>query len=355
MPAPTTDSAMYRTMHGQPEALRRVLAEGWSGAGQAADMLVGARRVYVVGIGTSYHAALTGAWLLRAAGADARAVHSFDFAHYPECLPVGAADAVIVMAHTGIKQFSSRAMERATEAGATVLSAGSLSAEHPGSRLVLRTTERESSAAYTASHLAAMTVLAQVAAELGERGDAAATRVFREAIERLPEQVADILAREEDIVPVARSAIARQIYVTGAGPNEVPALEAVIKVREAAYGRIDGLALEQFLHGPMVAFNAGDMAVIINVTGAAAGRVAEVAAALAAMDGELWLVGDAMEHVAEAAVFPLPGTLELLSPILTTVPMQLLAYHMAALKGINPDTFRRDDPRYKAAFGMLKL
>jgi glucosamine--fructose-6-phosphate aminotransferase (isomerizing) len=46
---------------------------------------------------------------------------------------------------------------------------------------------------------------------------------------------------------------------------------------------------------------------------------------------------------------------EVLSPLLAVVPMQVLAYQMAALKGLNPDTFRRDDPRYAAAFGLLKL
>src|SRR5918997_1338212 len=169
MTAPTTDSAMYRTMRRQPEDLRRLLAEGWEPAGQAAELLAGAGRVFVVGIGTSYHAALVGEWLLRAAGSDAHAVNSFDFARYPESFPLRPDDAVVVMAHSGVKRFSADAMARANAAGATVLSVGSLTAEHPGSQLVLRTVEREQSAAFTASHLAAMTVLAQVATELGER------------------------------------------------------------------------------------------------------------------------------------------------------------------------------------------
>ena len=46
---------------------------------------------------------------------------------------------------------------------------------------------------------------------------------------------------------------------------------------------------------------------------------------------------------------------ETLTPLLTVVPLQMLAYQMAVLKGLNPDTFRRDDPVYKGAFGLLKL
>src|SRR5687768_8675638 len=74
MPAPTTDSFMYQTMHRQPEDLRRLLSDGWNQAADAADLVKGAGRVFVTGIGTSYHASLVGAWLLREAGLDARAV-----------------------------------------------------------------------------------------------------------------------------------------------------------------------------------------------------------------------------------------------------------------------------------------
>lgn len=357
MTVPTTDSAMYQTMHRQPDDLHRLLADGWDHAGEAADLLDGAGRVFLVGIGTSYHAALVGGWLLRAAGLDARAVLSFDFARYPDQFPLRPDDAVVVLAHTGIKTFSADAMARAVEVGATVLSVGSLTAEHPGSRLVLRTVEREKSAAYTASHLAAMTVLAQVATALGERRRVSGVSGFRAALDRLPDQVAAVLAREEEVVPVAREAAARRAYVAAAGPNEATALEAVIKTREAAHGQIDALALEQFLHGPMVAVNAGDLVVFVHVPGAAAARTAEVAAVAAAFGARLWLVGRPVPAAPDATVFalPEPDLPEVLSPLLAVVPMQLLAYHMAAVKGTHPDTFRRDDPTYAAAFGLLKL
>jgi glucosamine--fructose-6-phosphate aminotransferase (isomerizing) len=351
---PTTDSKMYQTMQRQPAELRRLLTDGWDQARRAADLLAPAERVFLAGIGTSYHAALVGSWLLRAAGLDARAVHSFDLALYPDSFPLAAADAVVVMAHTGVKTFSGVALRRAADAGATVLSVGSLTANHPGSQLILRTVERETSAAYTASHLAAMTVLAQVATELGERRGAAGVAGFRDALAALPDQVAAVLAREGEVAPVAQQAGGRRVYATAAGPNEATALELVIKAREAAHAWIDALAAEQFLHGPMVAVNEGDLAVLISVPGAAAERMAEIAAVLDAMGASLWLVGQAVPSPA-AATFALPELPEALSPLLTVVPMQLLAYQMAALKGINPDTFRRDDPRYKAAFGLLKL
>ena len=358
MSVPTTDSAMYQTMHRQPDDVRRLLTDGWGPAQGAADLIAAANRIFLTGVGTSYHASISGAWLLRAAGLDARAVLSADLALYPDSFNLRADDAVVVMAHTGVKSVSAQAMANALATGATVLSVGSLTAEHPGSRLVLRTVEREKSAAYTASHLAAQLVLAQVATVHGERTDAAGTTGFRAALERLPDLVADALRREEEVEPIARAAVARRVYVAGAGPNEVAAIEAVIKVREAAHGWIDALALEQFLHGPMVAVNAGDLAILVAVPGAAANRTGEIAASLRAIGADLWLVGQGDDRVPEATVFGLAGVgdlPEVLTPLLTVVPLQILAYRMAVLKGLNPDTFRRDDPVYKEAFGLLKL
>jgi glucosamine--fructose-6-phosphate aminotransferase (isomerizing) len=352
---PTTDSYMYQTMHRQPIDVRRMLAEGWEPARAAAELLQDARRVLLVGIGTSFHAALVGAWLLRAAGSDARAVSSFDLAKYPGSVGIRADDAVILMAHTGLKQVSTAALRRATDADATVISVGSRTAEHPGSQLVLRTVDREQSAAFTSSHVTAMTALAQIATELGEARTVPATAGFRNALEALPDQIAGVLAREGEVLPISRLAAERRIYAAGAGPNEATALEAVIKVREAAYGWIDALALEQFMHGPIVAVNAGDVAALVNVPGPSVERVGQIAATLDALGATVWLIGDPVATVPNAVVFNLPHTDELISPLLAVVPLQVLAYQIAALRGINPDTFRRDDPTYARAFELSPL
>jgi glucosamine--fructose-6-phosphate aminotransferase (isomerizing) len=349
---------MYRTMHRQPDDLRRIAGEGWDAARRAAELLAPARRVFLVGIGTSYHAALAGEWLFRGAGVDATAVMSFDFATYPDLYPLRGGDAVVVLAHSGTKTFSTRSLERAVAAGATAVSVGSLTAEHPGSQLVLRTVERETSAAFTASHTAAMYVLAQVATALAERGGAGVAPALREGLDALPGLVGDVLAREDEIEDVARDAARRLIYATGAGPNAVTALEAVIKAREAATAQIDALPLEQFLHGPLVTVNRDDFAVVVNVAGATAGaaeRTAEIAGVLHRIGTPLWLVGRGAARAPDARVFELPEVPELLSPILAVVPAQILAQRLAVVRGANPDRFRRDDPRYAEAIGSLTL
>ena len=349
---------MYLTMHRQPADLRRLLDTGWAQAEAAAHLVAPSGRLFIVGVGTSYHAALFGEWLFRSAGLDARAVLSFDFAAYPGLYPLRPDDAVIVMAHSGTKTYTMRALERAHASGVTTISVGSLTAEHPGSQLILRTVEREESAAFTASHSAAMFVLAQVAVVLGERERTPVGAELRGALGGLPANVEAVLGRQDEILDVARAAASRQVYAAGAGPNVATALEVVIKAREAATARIDALPLEQFLHGPLVTVNADDLVILVNVRGAnvtSSVRTSEVARVLDRIGARIWLVGQGVTTVPGAAVFELPELDEMISPILAVVPMQILAYQIAAEKGTNPDRFRRDDPRYADAIGTITL
>ena len=349
--------AMYTTMHRQPADVRALLAEGWDGAGEAAGHLAGAARVFVVGIGTSFHAAQIGAFLLRTAGVDARAVDSYEFATYPYTLQAG--DAVIVMAHTGGKRYSVAAATMAAAAGVPCIGISGRESKmsDDGLTLVLRTVARETSAAYTASHLGALTVLAQIATTVGERQGATAVAGWRDALAMLPDHVEDVLRRDGEIEPVARGIVAahRRIFCIGAGPNAATATEASLKARETAYVTSDGMSLEQFLHGPMVTVNPDDQVVAIAVDGPGMERLAQIANALRLIGTPLWAVGQAIETAPDAAHFPLPALPEPLSPLLAVVPVQLLAYYLALAKGTNPDTFRRDDPRYLTAFSSLSL
>lgn len=351
---PTTDSAMYQTIQRQPADVRHLLAEGGDQVRRAADLVQGAGRFVFTGVGTSYHAALAGQWLFRWAGFDAIAVNSADIWLYPETMGLSERDALVVLAHTGARLSSAEALRAGREAGATVISVGSTTAEHEGSQLVLRTIERETSAAYTSSHLCAMTVLAQLAIELANRAGTGRVDGWSEALATLPDAIAGVLAREDEIAAVARSIADRDIYATGAGPSEVSALELVIKAREAALVPIDALPLEQFMHGPMVCVNEGDVIVLVRVAGNAAGRSAEAARMWASLGIDLWVVGEPVEGVPALGQLELPAFPEPLSLLLTVVPLQLLAYQLAAHRGTHPDTFRRDDPRYAEAFGSMQ-
>ena len=99
----------------------------------------------------------------------------------------------------------------------------------------------------------------------------------------------------------------------------------------------------------MIGVNPGDLGIMVNVPGAAFERTSAIAQVLDRIGLDLWLVGQGVDAIPNATVFSLPDFPEILSPLLAVVPMQMLAYEMAVLKGINPDTFRRDDDIFKNA------
>jgi glucosamine--fructose-6-phosphate aminotransferase (isomerizing) len=331
----------YQTIHRQPADLRIMFAREVERVAEAAQLLSAAKRVLTIGIGSSHHASQISAWLLRAAGKDALAIHAFDFLHYPAQFPLQPGDAAVIFGHSGTTTFTRQSLEQLVVSGVPVIGIGATTVEHHGVKVYLRTTEPEQSATYTSSHLCAMAIMAQVAAALGAE--------FGTDLADLPDNVADLLAGEAEIWPVADASVGKRIYAYGAGPNEVTATEVMIKVREAAFHKIDGMAAEQFLHGPTVSFNAGDRAIVIHVPGAGQERVAALARVNEAMGGDIWTVGQPVPGLSTVH-FALPAVHEMVSPLLAVVPMQLLASRMAAIRETNPDNFRRDDPVYAAAF-----
>lgn len=342
------DSIMYATIRRQPSDLRRLLSDGWDPAREAANRLAQSDRIFVVGVGTSEHAAQVGEHLLRSVGVDAFAVNSFDFANYPR--PLRPSDSVIVMSHRGTKRYSARSMQHARAQGVFCLGVSGLESGIEGVDMVLRTVEQERSPAFTASHLAAMVVLAQIAFALGDRQSASL-----DALTSLPEHIESILERESEIRTVAEAHAQQRIYILGSGPNVATAREAALKIREASFAAADAMALEQFLHGPRVAVNPGDLLVLVCVDGPAQDRAAQAIRAFGLLGPNLWVVGQLPGEVDEVPFFSLPPLPEVLSPLLAVVPMQLLACFLAAARGVNPDSFRRDDPRYEAAFRDLVL
>jgi glucosamine--fructose-6-phosphate aminotransferase (isomerizing) len=308
-------SAMRQTMDGQAEALARLL-EDEAPVAAVAERLRG-RRVLAIGTGTSWHAAAQAATLLRAAGLDAAAAQSADAATDGP-LP-GAGGVLLVFTHTGAKRYSAQAAQQARSAGAEIIQISGLGVE--GADLV--TVPRERSSAYTASHLGALLRAAQLARALGAD------------LPRLSEVPAAVDAayrgpQDDPAVPPARL-----IEFTGGGINQWTAAEGALKIREAAYVASEGLAVEQFLHGPSVALGRDDRLVCLDGGDPWSARIAEVGQA-----GEA--AGVAVTRVADDRLG------ELLSIFPLTVAVQRIALEAAETLGVNPDTFGLDQPGHEA-------
>jgi glucosamine--fructose-6-phosphate aminotransferase (isomerizing) len=315
-------SVMRETMMGQPEELRRLLADQGP-IGPAADRLRG-RRVLLIGTGTSWHAANHGAFLLRLAGVEAWPVQAADAALY--ALEPTPDDALILLSHRGIKTYTSQVLERARARGVPAVV---ISRRESPAGADLETVDNERSSAFTASHLAALLRLAQLAVALGaDLGNLAA----------VPDAVSEELTGPDpEVVPPARL-----LEFIGAGTNQWTAAEGALKVRETAYIPTEGLSAEQFLHGPSVALGKDDTLVCLEGGGPMRERVCQIADAAAATGVtvhrfERTALGEPL------SIFPL------------TVIVQRIALGCAEALGTNPDTFGYDVPGRKETWGAIPL
>jgi glucosamine--fructose-6-phosphate aminotransferase (isomerizing) len=312
-------SAMRAAMWTQPDELARLLAD--PGPAEAAAERLRGRRLVLVGIGTSWHAAQHGAWMLREAGVAAEPVHAADVAPYGRA--IRREEGVIVLSHTGGTGYSMAMFERAREAGAETLHISGT-----GNGGELETVAAEASYAYTASHTGAMARLAQLAVALGaELGP----------LDRIPERVAAVLDLAGPLIGVPD----RLVELIGAGPNGWTAQEGALKIREASYVAAEGLSSEQFFHGPSVALDEQDTLVVLDGGGPMAGRTEAIASAVEVTGATI-------------ARFPQRELGEALSVFPLTVVVQRIALELSEARGVSPDRFRYEqDPRREAAFEAL--
>lgn len=362
---PDTNTGLYRSIHAQPQAVRALLTD-WDGPTRAAELLAKSRRILLAGIGTSFHAATVGEYLLRYAGADAWALRSFEFVHYPR--PLRADDGVIVVSHRGSKLHGNLALQRAIAGGVPTVGITGLNSKMQGANIILETVEQDPSSAHSISYVGALIRLAQIAARLAAlNGHSAEAKALEQGLAQLPAVMEDILARENDVRQIADEAAARgrRLYYIGAGPNAVTGPEGALKAKEAAYVTAEGFELEQAIHGPQVAFETEDLLILVSVHGAAQSRLADFLLASSEIGSRLWLIGEA--PTAETAalfdgdrwkIFPLTYDAALpeeLTPLLTVLPLQLLADYLAAARGTNADSFRADQDAYKRAGTRFKI
>ncbi len=345
------ESKMYRTIKRSSTDVRYLNEEGWETAQEASFVLGRARRVFAVGTGTSYHAALNAGFQLRAAGCDAIAISSEDFVCFPPA--IDATDAVMLFAHTGTTRFSAAALARAHEAGAGTVVVTAIEADPGEAGVTYRTVAKEESAAYTASHTAALFATAQLASLTAViRGDD--TNLTTE-FERFPDLFDRTLSREEQPREMAAYALERRTFCAGAGPDAPLALEASLKARETAYLTIDALPAEQFIHGPMVTLGPDDFAILVATHEAGRPRMRELLSVLDRIGLRSWVIGALEDRPASATVFRTGSVHPYLAPILALPPIQLFACYAAHLKGTNADSFREDVAPYGEAFGLVRF
>lgn len=346
---------MLKEIYEQPQTILDTLRGRYSYDSGEADLpdigltpqeFAAVGRIWIVACGTSWHAGLVGKYLLEEM---VRAPVQVDIGsefRYRDPL-VQKDDLFITISQSGETADTLAAAREAKEKGARVVSVvnvvGSTLAResdgvlytHCGPEIGVASTK-----AFTAQ-LSALYLLALHLARVRNALSAADGKAWLDRLVRLPALVKRVLGREAEIVAIAkRFHKKRNFLYLGRGINYPIALEGALKLKEISYIHAEGYAAGEMKHGPIALIDK-DMPVVVlaprdrlyektvsNLMEVKARR-APVIAFVAEGERELGKTAD--------AVFTIPDTHPLLSPILFTIPLQLLAYHIAVLRGADVD------------------
>ena len=339
---------MYDAITAQPDAIASVIATQREQCAEVGEILAGKRRIHVVGIGTSWHAALVGASIL-ADGPESFAHNSFEFCTAPPS--VSPDDGVIVVSHRGTKRSSYDALDLAVASGAYTVAITSTDPgpAHPGGRRWHpHRGAGETSSAFTISYTTALTALAMLnQAMAGTLADA------DNGLSELPHQIAQILAVEDTVTAIVTEHHDKRRFISaGWGANTANAYEVALKIKETSRADCEGFQIEQLLHGPFCSLDPDCLLTIIATPGDDRGRAGDLARAAEALGTPVWALSNRTDSEladAGARIFPLPDTPSYLAPIASVVPLQLFTYHLALARGTHPDLFQQDLPGQAAA------
>jgi len=307
----TGSTALERQIRSQPEAIEHMLSSPSvrEQVRQAGEGLHRARRLWLIGTGTSLHAAEIGVAMLMEAGRAATAVPAMQFV--TRAPVIGPKDGVIIITHTGETSYALAARALAFTGGLDTVTITKRGSDFPR---VIETVEPEPSETYTASYTTAVVALALIARELG------AEQFSDDVMRVIPAAVQDAID-DAGVGSVPRPE--RVLTIAGAGPAATTAREGALKVREAARVLAEGYDVEYLLHGSAVPLDGRDH--LVSLTPPDEALVAGVGAA-------------AMQEGLGVTTLREPSTLPaLLAQVPLTVRLQLLALRLAREGGHDPD------------------
>ena len=303
------------------------------------------KRLILTACGTAFHAALVGEFLFEhMARIPTETEYASEFRYRSPIIEDGTV--VIAISQSGETIDTLAAVEEAKERGATVLGivnvVGSSIARATDSGIYLHAGP-EIGVASTKAFTAQVAVLTMLAIELGRRknlssGEAGAC--IKE-LSLIPEKISRILEQSDNIKKIAAANIERENWLfLGRGFNYPVALEGALKLKEISYIHAEGLPAAEMKHGPIALINDGMPAVFIATAGPQYEKIIGNIEEVRARGGKIIVVAtEGDENIKQHAdhLIAIPDAPELLQPMLTVIPLQLLAYHAAVLRGYDVD------------------
>jgi glucosamine--fructose-6-phosphate aminotransferase (isomerizing) len=304
------------------------------------------RRVVLVACGTSYHAALVGRYIVeRLARLPAEVDLGSEFRYRD--LALDPETLVVALSQSGETADTLGAARAARERDVCVLAVTNV----VGSALAREATGvlythagPEIGVASTKTFLATLTAIYLLGVALGRaRGHLTSVdgRKRLDELIEMPELVAATLQLESRVRVIARGILgAQSLLYLGRGIHHPIALEGALKLKELSYSHAEGYAAGEMKHGPIALLTDGYPVVALVPRDASYDRMLANIEEVRARGGRVIAVcheGDAEVARHAIHVLPVPAAADILTPLLTTVPLQLLAYHLATLRGHDVD------------------
>lgn len=303
------------------------------------------KRVILTACGTAFHAGLVGEFLLeQMARIPAETEYASEFRYRNPIIEDGTV--VVSISQSGETADTLAAVEQAKERGATVLGlvnvVGSSIARTTDAGIYLHVGP-EIGVASTKAFTAQVAVLAMLAIELGRRRHLSNTDAgyYIDELSKIPDKIEKILEQSDHIHSIAESNIDKNNWLfLGRGFNYPVALEGALKLKEISYIHAEGLPAAEMKHGP-IALIADEMpAVFIATNGPQYEKIIGNIEEVRARGGKTIVIAtegnNDLKDRADHLIF-VPDVCEPLQPMVTVVPLQLLAYHAAVLRGHDVD------------------
>ena len=349
------DHFMLKEIHEQPRSIedcfrgRLNAADGWVSLGgikEYEQKMINANRIIMIACGTSWHACLVGEYLFEdLARINVEVEYASEFRYRNPI--INENDIVIAVSQSGETADTLAALELAKSKGATILGicnvvgssisritdAGSYT--HAGPEIGVASTK-----AFTAQ----VTVLTLMALSLAHKKGTVSDSKFRTLIselEAIPAKVQRVLEKNAKIEFIAEQyKNANNALYLGRGSSFPVALEGALKLKEISYIHAEGYPAAEMKHGPIALIDEEMPVFVIATKGTSYEKVVSNIQEVKARKGKIIaIVTEGDEQVTAIAdhVIEIPETDEHLVPLLATIPLQLLSYHIAVMRNCNVD------------------
>lgn len=310
------------------------------------ERLMKAERFIIVACGTSWHAGLIGKQLIEQwANIPVEVEYASEFRYRNPV--ISPDDVVIAISQSGETADTLAAFQLAKENKAMCFGivnvVGSSIARASDTGIYIHVGP-EIGVASTKAFTGQVTVLTLFALALGHERGTISKEEYESTIEELgniPEKIKSVLAKDEEIKDIARSlTYAENALYMGRGFNYPVALEGALKLKEISYIHAEGYPAAEMKHGPIALIDENMPVVFVATHHQLYKKIISNIEEVKARNGRIIAVvteGDeAVKEIAEATI-EVPPTLASLAPLLSAIPLQLIAYHVAVEKGLNVD------------------